>query len=88
MSTPEGFENHAELEICVDVKHDVTIKNLMDTAHIPFMNMSSFAKQWLFPELTRMNFDEASMMNNEIEPYPFNIAFESPCIILSSIGNF
>lgn len=83
---PEGFECHAEITMDVPVEHGLLLENLMDLAHAPFTHTTTFAKGWSVPDL--VNFEQVSRMAlaGNWDPYPIDMAFGAPCMVLSTIG--
>lgn len=81
---PEGFEVHSELLIDVPVEHGLLIENLLDLAHAPFTHTSTFAKGWPIPDI--VNFKTHKLLSGNWEPYPIDMSFEPPCMVLSKIG--
>ena len=83
---PEGFECHAEITMDVPVEHGLLLENLMDLAHAPFTHTSTFAKGWGVPDL--VNFDQVARnaLAGNWDPYPIDMAFGAPCMVLSTIG--
>ncbi|GMH40354.1 hypothetical protein BSKO_08258 [Bryopsis sp. KO-2023] len=81
---PPGFEVHSELLIDVPVEHGLLLENLLDLAHAPFTHTSTFAKGWPIPDIVK--FKANQMLSGNWEPYPIDMAFEPPCMVLSTIG--
>ncbi len=75
---------HAELLLEVPVEHGLLLENLLDLAHAPFTHTSTFAKGWPVPEVVRFN--AARVLGGSWEPYPIDMSFEPPCMVLSTIG--
>jgi hypothetical protein len=75
---------HAELILEVPVEHGLLLENLLDLAHAPFTHTSTFAKGWPVPDVVKFN--AARMLGGNWEPYPIDMAFEPPCMVLSTIG--
>eukprot|EP01025_Chloroclados_australasicus_P028230 TRINITY_DN27996_c1_g1_i1.p1 TRINITY_DN27996_c1_g1~~TRINITY_DN27996_c1_g1_i1.p1 ORF type:complete len:476 (-),score=17.32 TRINITY_DN27996_c1_g1_i1:418-1845(-) len=84
LKVPEGFAIHAEIEVEVPVEHGLLMENLLDLAHAPFTHTSTFAKGWSIPDLVK--FHTTKMLGGEWDPYPIDMSFEPPCIVLSTIG--
>ena len=78
------FQVHAELILEVPVEHGLLLENLLDLAHAPFTHTSTFAKGWPVPDVVKFN--AARMLGGNWEPYPIDMAFEPPCMVLSTIG--
>lgn len=81
---PPGFEVHSELLIDVPVEHGLLLENLLDLAHAPFTHTSTFAKGWPIPDTVKFNAHK--MLSGNWEPYPIDMSFEAPCMVLSTIG--
>ena len=75
---------HAELQLEVPVDHGLLIENLLDLAHAPFTHTTTFAKGWPVPDVVR--FQAQQLLAGHWEPYPIDMAFEPPCMVLSTIG--
>ena len=75
---------HAELLLEVPVEHGLLLENLLDLAHAPFTHTSTFAKGWPVPDAVRFN--AARLLGGSWEPYPIDMSFEPPCMVLSTIG--
>lgn len=81
---PEGYEIHAEIEVKVPVEHGLLLENLLDLAHAPFTHTSTFAKGWPVPDFVK--FRAARLLGGNWEPYPIDMSFEPPCMVVSTIG--
>jgi chlorophyllide a oxygenase len=81
---PTGYTVHAEIEVEVPVEHGLLMENLLDLAHAPFTHTSTFAKGWPIPDVVR--FKAAQMLGGNWEPYPIDMSFQPPCMVLSTIG--
>lgn len=81
---PPGFEIHSELLIDVPVEHGLLLENLLDLAHAPFTHTSTFAKGWPIPDIVKFNTHQ--ILSGNWEPYPIDMSFEPPCMVLSTIG--
>eukprot|EP00803_Ostreobium_quekettii_P003076 evm.model.scf_491EXC.1 EVM.evm.TU.scf_491EXC.1 scf_491EXC:6794-10890(-) len=81
---PKEYGVHAEIEVTVPVEHGLLLENLLDLAHAPFTHTSTFAKGWPIPDFVK--FRTSQMLAGNWEPYPIDMAFEPPCIVLSTIG--
>ena len=75
---------HAELILEVPVEHGLLLENLLDLAHAPFTHTSTFAKGWPIPDVVKFNAQK--VLGGNWEPYPIDMAFEPPCMVLSTIG--
>lgn len=60
------------------------MENLLDLAHAPFTHTSTFAKGWPIPD--RVKFRAAQLLGGNWEPYPIDMIFQPPCMVLSTIG--
>ena len=93
LSPPDdSFTIHAQIVITVPVEHGLLMENLLDLAHAPFTHTSTFAKGWSVPE--RVDFktvknavaQQIGGLGGSWEPYPIDMAFQPPCMVLSQIG--
>ena len=66
------------------MEHGLLLENLLDLAHAPFTHTSTFAKGWPIPDIVRFN--AAKLLGGNWEPYPIDMSFEPPCMVLSTIG--
>jgi chlorophyllide a oxygenase len=80
----KDFVIHAELVIDVEVEHGLLLENLLDLAHAPFTHTSTFAKGWSIPDMVKFN--TSKLLGGNWEPYPIDMSFEPPCMVLSTIG--
>lgn len=81
---PAGFKIHAEIELEVPVEHGLLMENLLDLAHAPFTHTSTFAKGWPVPDAVR--FHTQKLLGGRWDPYPIDMSFQPPCMVLSTIG--
>lgn len=81
---PEGFDIHAEITVDVPVEHGLLMENLLDLAHAPFTHVSTFARGWPVPDAVK--FHASKLLSGNWDPYPINMAFQPPCMVLSMIG--
>ncbi|XP_004498345.1 chlorophyllide a oxygenase, chloroplastic [Cicer arietinum] len=82
---PSGFVVHAEIVMELPVEHGLLLDNLLDLAHAPFTHTSTFAKGWSVPSF--VNFlTPASGLQGYWDPYPIDMEFRPPCMVLSTIG--
>ncbi|KAL8482178.1 hypothetical protein ACS0TY_028365 [Phlomoides rotata] len=82
---PSGFQIHAEIVMELPVEHGLLLDNLLDLAHAPFTHTSTFAKGWSVPSF--VNFlTPASSLQGYWDPYPIDMEFRPPCMVLSTIG--
>ncbi|KAK1553658.1 hypothetical protein Q3G72_001707 [Acer saccharum] len=82
---PKGFEIHAEIVMELPIEHGLLLDNLLDLAHAPFTHTSTFAKGWSVPSLVKF-LTPASGLQGYWDPYPIDMEFRPPCIVLSTIG--
>lgn len=72
------------LQVEVPVEHGLLMENLLDLAHAPFTHTSTFAKGWPVPDAVR--FHTQRMLGGNWDPYPIDMSFEPPCMVVSMIG--
>ncbi|XP_019454526.1 PREDICTED: chlorophyllide a oxygenase, chloroplastic-like [Lupinus angustifolius] len=82
---PSGFVVHAEIVMELPVEHGLLLDNLLDLAHAPFTHTSTFAKGWSVPSLVKF-LTPSSGMQGYWDPYPIDMEFKPPCMVLSTIG--
>uniref|UniRef100_A0A1D1YQH2 Chlorophyllide a oxygenase, chloroplastic n=1 Tax=Anthurium amnicola TaxID=1678845 RepID=A0A1D1YQH2_9ARAE len=82
---PPGFTVHAEIVMELPVEHGLLLDNLLDLAHAPFTHTSTFAKGWSVPSLVKF-LTPASGLQGCWDPYPIDMEFRPPCMVLSTIG--
>ncbi|KAF5725324.1 hypothetical protein HS088_TW23G00045 [Tripterygium wilfordii] len=85
LQPPLGFCVHAEIVIELPVEHGLLLDNLLDLAHAPFTHTSTFAKGWAVPSLVKF-LTPASGLQGYWDPYPIDMEFQPPCMVLSTIG--
>ncbi|XP_022773263.1 chlorophyllide a oxygenase, chloroplastic-like isoform X2 [Durio zibethinus] len=85
LQPPSGFEIHAEIVMELPVEHGLLLDNLLDLAHAPFTHTSTFAKGWNVPSLVKF-LTPASGLQGYWDPYPIDMEFRPPCMVLSTIG--
>ncbi|KAL1199509.1 Chlorophyllide a oxygenase [Cardamine amara subsp. amara] len=85
LQPPSGFVIHAELVMDLPVEHGLLLDNLLDLAHAPFTHTSTFAKGWSVPSLVKF-LTPSSGLQGYWDPYPIDMEFKPPCIVLSTIG--
>lgn len=85
LKPPPGFTVHAEIVIELPVEHGLLLDNLLDLAHAPFTHTSTFAKGWSVPSLVKF-LTPKSGLQGYWDPYPIDMEFRPPCIVLSTIG--
>ncbi|CAI9764026.1 unnamed protein product [Fraxinus pennsylvanica] len=82
---PSGFQIHAEIVMELPVEHGLLLDNLLDLAHAPFTHTSTFAKGWSVPSLVKFLTPESGLQGYW-DPYPIDMEFRPPCMVLSTIG--
>uniref|UniRef100_A0A0D3HGS1 Rieske domain-containing protein n=1 Tax=Oryza barthii TaxID=65489 RepID=A0A0D3HGS1_9ORYZ len=82
---PSGFTIHAEIVMELPVEHGLLLDNLLDLAHAPFTHTSTFAKGWSVPSLVKF-LTPSSGLQGYWDPYPIDMEFRPPCMVLSTIG--
>nr|AMH40452.1 chlorophyllide a oxygenase [Pseudosasa japonica] len=82
---PSGFTVHAEIVMELPVEHGLLLDNLLDLAHAPFTHTSTFAKGWSVPSLVKF-LTPSSGLQGYWDPYPIDMEFRPPCMVLSTIG--
>ena len=50
----------------------------------PFTHTTTFAKGWPVPDVVK--FQAQQLLAGHWEPYPIDMSFEPPCMVLSTIG--
>ncbi|PKA64777.1 Chlorophyllide a oxygenase, chloroplastic [Apostasia shenzhenica] len=85
LQPPPGFEVHAEIVLELPVEHGLLLDNLLDLAHAPFTHTSTFAKGWSVPSLVKFLTPESGLQGYW-DPYPIDMEFRPPCMVLSTIG--
>ncbi|KAJ6405317.1 hypothetical protein OIU84_013305 [Salix udensis] len=85
LQPPPGFQVHAEIVMELPVEHGLLLDNLLDLAHAPFTHTSTFAKGWTVPSLVKF-LTPASGLQGYWDPYPIDMEFRPPCMVLSTIG--
>ncbi|KMZ59685.1 Chlorophyllide a oxygenase [Zostera marina] len=85
LKPPPGFVIHAEIVMDLPVEHGLLLDNLLDLAHAPFTHTSTFAKGWSVPSLVKF-LTPSSGLEGYWDPYPIDMEFRPPCIVLSTIG--
>ncbi|XP_068662622.1 chlorophyllide a oxygenase, chloroplastic-like [Aristolochia californica] len=85
LQPPEGFKIHAEIVMELPVEHGLLLDNLLDLAHAPFTHTSTFAKGWTVPSLVKF-LTPTSGLQGYWDPYPIDMEFRPPCMVLSTIG--
>ncbi|KAL2632235.1 hypothetical protein R1flu_016921 [Riccia fluitans] len=82
---PSHYTIHAEIVLELPVEHGLLMENLLDLAHAPFTHTSTFAKGWSVPNMVKFKTPMAALSGNW-DPYPIDMAFQPPCMVLSTIG--
>ncbi|KAK4741091.1 hypothetical protein SAY87_024679 [Trapa incisa] len=82
---PPGFQIHAEVVVEIPVEHGLLLDNLLDLAHAPFTHTSTFAKGWSVPSLVKF-LTPTSSLKGSWDPYPIDMEFRPPCMVISTIG--
>ncbi|KAK4758477.1 hypothetical protein SAY87_019778 [Trapa incisa] len=82
---PPGFQIHAEVVVEIPVEHGLLLDNLLDLAHAPFTHTSTFAKGWSVPSLVKF-LTPKSGLQGSWDPYPIDMEFRPPCMVISTIG--
>ncbi|KAJ9560430.1 hypothetical protein OSB04_005590 [Centaurea solstitialis] len=85
LQPPQGFQIHAEIVMELPVEHGLLLDNLLDLAHAPFTHTSTFAKGWSVPSLVKF-LTPSSGLEGYWDPYPIDMEFRPPCMVLSTIG--
>ncbi|PKU72707.1 chlorophyllide a oxygenase, chloroplastic [Dendrobium catenatum] len=85
LQPPPEFQVHAEIVMELPVEHGLLLDNLLDLAHAPFTHTSTFAKGWSVPSLVKF-LTPASGLEGYWDPYPIDMEFRPPCMVLSTIG--
>uniref|UniRef100_A0A7N0TNW3 Rieske domain-containing protein n=1 Tax=Kalanchoe fedtschenkoi TaxID=63787 RepID=A0A7N0TNW3_KALFE len=85
LQPPPGFTIHAEIVMELPVEHGLLLDNLLDLAHAPFTHTSTFAKGWKVPDLVKFLTPSAGLQGYW-DPYPIDMEFRPPCMVLSTIG--
>lgn len=81
---PQNFSIHSELVLEVPIEHGLLLENLLDLAHAPFTHTQTFANGWPIPDVVK--FHSSRMLGGNWEPYPIDMSFEPPCMVVSTIG--
>ncbi|XP_019417731.1 PREDICTED: chlorophyllide a oxygenase, chloroplastic-like isoform X1 [Lupinus angustifolius] len=85
LEPPSGFKVHAEIVMDIPIEHGLLLDNLLDLAHAPFTHTSTFAKGWSVPSLVKF-LTPASGLQGYWDPYPIDMEFRPPCMVISTIG--
>lgn len=86
LEPPKGYTIHAEIVLELPVEHGLLMENLLDLAHAPFTHTTTFAKGWAVPDLVRFQTAAAAALRGQWDPYPIDMEFQPPCMVLSTIG--
>lgn len=82
---PPGFTTHSEIVLDLPVEHGLLMENLLDLAHAPFTHTTTFARGWPVPSLVKFCTPVATL-KGFWDPYPIDMEFQPPCMVLSTIG--
>lgn len=85
LAPPSGFNIHAQIVMELPVEHGLLLDNLLDLAHAPFTHTTTFAKGWEIPSFVKFT-TPAAGLQGYWDPYPIDMEFQPPCIVLSTIG--
>ncbi|KAK9743483.1 hypothetical protein RND81_03G242400 [Saponaria officinalis] len=85
LQPPQGFVIHAEIVMELPIEHGLLLDNLLDLAHAPFTHTSTFAKGWSVPSFVKFLTPESGLQGYW-DPYPIDMEFKPPCMVLSTIG--
>lgn len=85
LAPPSGFNIHAQIVMELPVEHGLLLDNLLDLAHAPFTHTSTFAKGWEIPSFVKF-MTPAAGLQGYWDPYPIDMEFCPPCMVLSTIG--
>ncbi|KAL9234740.1 hypothetical protein vseg_009573 [Gypsophila vaccaria] len=85
LQPPQGFIIHAEIVMELPIEHGLLLDNLLDLAHAPFTHTSTFAKGWSVPSFVKFLTPESGL-EGYWDPYPIDMEFKPPCMVLSTIG--
>lgn len=77
-------QQRASVQVEVPVDHGLLMENLLDLAHAPFTHTGTFAKGWPVPNVVR--FHTQRVLSGAWDPYPIDMSFEPPCMVVSLIG--
>ncbi|KAI5058325.1 hypothetical protein GOP47_0026495 [Adiantum capillus-veneris] len=82
---PPGFTMHSEIVLDLPVEHGLLMENLLDLAHAPFTHTTTFARGWPVPSLVKFC-TPVGTLKGFWDPYPIDMEFQPPCMVLSTIG--
>eukprot|EP00252_Welwitschia_mirabilis_P026006 TRINITY_DN832_c0_g1_i7.p1 TRINITY_DN832_c0_g1~~TRINITY_DN832_c0_g1_i7.p1 ORF type:complete len:508 (-),score=74.38 TRINITY_DN832_c0_g1_i7:443-1966(-) len=85
LTPPSGFDVHAQIVMELPVEHGLLLDNLLDLAHAPFTHTTTFAKGWEVPSIVKFMTPNAGL-EGFWDPYPIDMEFRPPCMVLSTIG--
>lgn len=85
LTPPSGFTIHSEIVLDLPVEHGLLMENLLDLAHAPFTHTTTFARGWPVPSLVKF-ITPATTLKGFWDPYPIDMEFYPPCMVLSTIG--
>eukprot|EP00897_Mesotaenium_endlicherianum_P006381 jgi/Mesen1/5771/ME000292S04838 len=81
-----GTVTEGRVQCAYHVEHGLLVENLLDLAHAPFTHTSTFAKGWSVPSMVRFKTAAAEALLGHWDPYPIDMEFRPPCMVLSTIG--
>lgn len=85
LAPPSGFTIHSEIVLDLPVEHGLLMENLLDLAHAPFTHTTTFARGWPVPSLVKFS-TPGTTLKGFWDPYPIDMEFHPPCMVLSTIG--
>ncbi|XP_049934788.1 chlorophyllide a oxygenase, chloroplastic-like [Nymphaea colorata] len=80
-----GLSAHCQITMGIPIEHGLPIDNLLDIAHAPFTHTSTFAKGCSVPSLVKFLTPENGLQGHW-DPYPIDMEFGPPCMVISAIG--
>ena len=86
LEAPKDYTIHAQIVLELPVEHGLLMENLLDLAHAPFTHTTTFAKGWAVPDLVRFQTAATAALRGQWDPYPIDMEFQPPCMVLSTIG--
>ncbi|KAL8517503.1 hypothetical protein ACS0TY_015667 [Phlomoides rotata] len=79
------FDSQLLIVVELPVEHGLLLDNLLDLAHAPFTHTSTFVKGWSVPSMVKFLTHETGLQGYW-DPYPIDMEFLPPCMVLSTIG--
>ncbi|KAK6132301.1 hypothetical protein DH2020_033925 [Rehmannia glutinosa] len=79
---PPGFQIHAEIVMELPVEHGLLLDNLLDLAHAPLRILRRLLRDGVLVKFLT----PASGLQGYWDPYPIDMEFRPPCMVLSTIG--